>query len=156
TLLSVLLPLAASAACPRFRALSTGLPTAQEWRTHPALGDVNGDGRPDLAALPRKGPGPGVWLFQAPGRWKPASTGLATSDLSCGVGVALADVDGDGHRDLGVADHCHGLSVFLGDGSGAWRMGPAPPRANGGQEDLAFGDVNGDGHADLVAIGSSY
>ncbi len=155
-LFSAALAAAAAAECPRFAPLSDGLPTTLEWRTHPALGDVNGDGRNDLAALPRKGVGPGAWLFGAPGRWREASTGLAIPGFSCGVGVDLADVDGDGHLDLGVADHCHGLFVFLGDGAGGWRMAAAPPRATGGHEDLEFGDLNGDRRVDLVAVGSSH
>jgi hypothetical protein len=152
---SATLAATAAAECPRFAPLSTGLPTAQEWRTHPALGDLNGDGRGDLAALPRKGTGPAAWLFETPGRWKPGSTGLALPAPSCGVGVGLADVNGDGHLDLGAADHCHGLFVFFGDGTGRWRLAARPPRATLGHEDLAFGDLNGDGHVDLVAVGSA-
>jgi hypothetical protein len=80
-------------------------------------------------------------------------------------------VDGDGHLDLGVADRCHGLFVFLGNGAGGWRMTarppraaardldlgtlPVPPGATAGHEDLQFGDVNGDGRTDLLAVGSS-
>jgi hypothetical protein len=123
--------------------------------THPAVGDVNRDGRLDIAALQRKGRGPSVWLGDGKGGWKSASTGLLVPDFSCGVGVDLADVNGDGNLDLGIADHCRGLFVFFGDGKGMWKLGPAVTRQTGiGYEDLAVADVNGDQKMDLVAISS--
>jgi hypothetical protein len=119
------------------------------------LDDVNGDGRMDVAAYPRKHRGPGVWLAGRKQKWTPASTGLVVPGFSCGVGVDLADVNGDGHLDLGVADHCQGLFVFLGDGGSLWRMAPAVlEKDRRGYEDLQFGDLDGDGHLDLVALGS--
>ena len=39
-----------------------GLPPDGEFRSHPSIGDVNGDGLGDIVALPRKGPGPRVFL----------------------------------------------------------------------------------------------
>ena len=48
--------------CPRYVAGSEGLPTRGEWRTHPALADVNGDGHLDIAGNPRKGRGPQLRL----------------------------------------------------------------------------------------------
>jgi hypothetical protein len=141
--------------CPRFESASEGLPTVGEWRTYPDLGDVNGDGRLDVAAYPRKERGPGVWLVDRKLEWTAASGGLVVPGFSCGVGVDLADVNGDGHLDLGVADHCQGLFVFLGDGGKSWRLSASVlERDRRGYEHLQFGDLDKDGHRDLVAIGS--
>jgi hypothetical protein len=147
----------ALAGCPRFVAMSDGLPNETEWRTHPAIADVNGDGYLDLAGLPRKGRGAGVWLGGPGGKWASASTGLLIPGFTCGVGVDFADVNADGHPDLGVADHCQGLFIFHGDGRGGWRVmgGPAIDRDRAGYEDLQFGDMNRDANQDLLAVGSS-
>ncbi len=146
---------ASGEACPRFESASEGLPTRAEWRTFPALGDVNGDGRLDVAGYPRKAKGPGVWLVDRKLKWTAASTGLVVPGFSCGVGVDLADVNGDGNLDLGVADHCQGLFVFLGDGGNSWRLSTSVlEQDRHGYEHLQFGDLEKDGHPDLVAIGS--
>jgi hypothetical protein len=82
--------------------------------------------------------------------------------------VKLADLNKDGHMDLAVADHCHGISVYLGDGKGNWTtsvkgMFPQELAPNNdpdrvqmvrGSEDLDVADVNRDGHLDLVAASS--
>ena len=157
-LLSMLHPTAASAAaeaCPRFVPASEGLPTKGEWRTHPALADIDGDGDLDLAGHIRKGKGAHAWLNDGKSVWTEASTGLMIPGFTCGVGVDLADVNGDGHTDLGVADHCNGLFVYLGDGKGNWRLSSSIlRRAEKGFEDVRFADIDRDGHLDLVAIGS--
>ncbi len=145
----------AELACPRFQPLSNGLPDTGEWRTYPAVGDVNGDGHVDIAGNPRKGRGPRVYLGDGKGGWTNSSKGLRIPEFTCGVGVDFVDANGDGHLDLGVADHCQGVFVFFGDGQGDWQLGPLVRRGKRrGYEDLDFGDMNGDGHPDLVAVSS--
>jgi hypothetical protein len=141
--------------CPRFVSRSEGLPTSVEWRTRPVFADLNRDGRLDLVGNPRKALRPHVWLGRADGGWSESSHGLVMPGFTCGIGVDVADVNEDGHLDLGVADHCNGLFVFLGDGAGNWRLGTSPMlNEKSKYDDLAFGDLDGDGHQDLVAVGS--
>lgn len=140
--------------CPSFVAASNGLPDKGEWRTHPSIGDVNGDGLGDIAALSRKGPGPQVFLGNGLGEWTEASEGLKYANgFSCGVGTRLADVNADGHLDLVVADHCEGVRVFLNDGTGRWSEASwGIPRNLEGFNDVDVADIDGDGRPDLLAV----
>lgn len=148
----------------RVQLLASGLPEAGNWKCDPAIADVNHDGHPDFAAHPRLGTGPRVWLGDGAGNWRESSDGLEFGKPSCGTGILIVDVNADTHPDLVVADHCNGLYVFLGDGTGRWEKvveafhpdgaAPATDEASRGVECVDAGDLNGDGHVDLV-IGSS-
>jgi len=131
-----------------------------------AIGDVNGDGHPDLVIANQcqsidqngncLGPGEvGVLLgngdgtFQAPITFN--SSGYSSDS------VAIADLNGDGHLDLVVANQCAdtscvngSVSVLLGNGDGTFQ---APVGYNSGgytTNSVVIGDLNGDGHPDLV------
>lgn len=74
------------------------------------------------------------------------------------VSVAVADVNGDGHPDLLVANECvtssncsnGGVGVLLGNGDGTFQT--AVSYSSGGQyaTSVAVADVNGDGYLDLL------
>lgn len=148
-----------------FELWSQNLPTKDNWKCDPVLTDVNEDGHPDLIAFARLGSPQGarVWLGDGRGNWRESSEGLDPQMRSCGGGLAVADLNGDGHVDLAVADHCQGVFTYLGDGRGHWRMTAAQLYPEDladesgmvdqfiGAEDLDVGDINGDGHLDIVA-----
>ena len=150
----------------RFTLSRSGLPEAGNWKCDPVLADVNGDGFMDLAAHVRLDKGPQVWLGDGQGNWHTSSNGLDYDGSCCGGGLGFADINNDGNLDLALADHCHGVFVYLGDGQGGWELvardvypvDSVPAEADAGEytgaEDIAVGDVNGDGFLDLVA-GSS-
>lgn len=150
-----------------FTLAATGLPTDGRWKSMPVLDDIDGDGFLDLAAHPRLGEGTQVWLGDGRGNWREASQGLKLAQGSCGGGLDLGDINGDGKLDLAVADHCSGVFVFLGDKRGHWRvstsaLNPAvaqevpseKPNPFIGAEHLALGDINHDGQLDLVVSAS--
>jgi hypothetical protein len=82
--------------------------------------------------------------------------------------VELVDLNKDGKLDLAVADHCHGISIYHGDGTGKWtqvvnglfpeELAPAadPDRVQmvRGAEDLDVADLNRDGNLDIVSASS--
>lgn len=127
-----------------------------------AVGDVNGDGTPDIAygmhhnysATDFGDQLIEVALGDGTGRnWTPWDDGLASSGESYGMfGEDLADVDLDGDLDLGSLSFgcCNGVHVYLNERDGTWRQSFAHTGDNSTTNEIAFGDVNGDGAPDLA------
>ena len=122
-----------------------------------AMGDVNGDGRPDLAVANDCSNSVSVLLnTTAPGAATPsfaAKTDFPTGSVP--YSVAMGDVNGDGKPDLAVANYdSNSVSVLL-NTTAPGRPRPAlPPRADfatgSNPHSVALGDVNGDGRPDLA------
>jgi hypothetical protein len=130
-----------------FRLLSeTDAPVSPRYLT---LGDMNGDGRPDLVFVHggNRRCGVSVLLNEGGGKFKPGPG----YDLGAeAFGVAVADVNQDKRNDLIVAS-VDSVTVLLG---GEGSFGPAtgsPFRAGPGAYHLALGDINRDGKMDIAA-----
>jgi hypothetical protein len=132
-----------------------------------SIGDVNGDGVPDIIAISlcvsgsncESGNGTvGVLLGNGDGTFQPVVTYSSGGYLA--RSVAIGDVNGDGYPDLVVANECQSgpgtcngeVSVLLGNGNGTFQA--AVPYSSGGAptESVAIGDLTGDGIQDVVAI----
>jgi hypothetical protein len=116
-----------------------------------AMGDFNGDGRPDLAIANSGSNNLSVLLGTGNGGFSAASG----SPFSVGYGpmsVGVGDFNRDGLADLAVANETsNGIIVLLGSGSGAFTATPQSPFGTGMRPDaVAIADFNGDGNADLV------
>ena len=120
------------------------------------IGDFNGDGWPDVAvALQTLYPGYlVVALNQGDGTlgdWTPYETG---GDYP--LDVVSADLNGDGHADLVVADNYYWTSrvgVLLGNGDGTFQS-VVTYGTDWAPVQLAVGDIDGDGHPDVVTANS--
>ncbi len=126
-----------------------------------AIGDVNGDGKPDLIAANEcadnncSNGSISVLLGNGDGTFQSAVAYNSGGRYS--FSVALVDVNGDGKLDLVAANQCvdnnctNGtVGVLLGNGDGTFQ--PAVDYSSGGVYAfaIAVGDVNGDGKPDVV------
>jgi hypothetical protein len=114
-----------------------------------AIGDVNGDGWPDLYFCGLQGPNR---LYRNLGDWRFEEMPLV--DAACpdqlSTGAAFADVDGDGDLDLLVNGIAAGTRLFLNDGGGAWtEMRESGLSQSASATSMALADVDGDGDLDL-------
>lgn len=112
-----------------------------------AVGDLNGDGRPDVVTgniLPNT-----ISVLLANG-----SGGLLTHvDYACGNapnGVGIGDFNNDGKQDVATANfNSNNVSIYLGTGGGV--LAPRTDIALAGNPSaLVVADINGDGKKDLV------
>jgi len=127
-----------------------------------ALGDVDNDGLMDIGYgihHDYSGDDLGdqlleVALGDGTGRhWTPWDDGLATNGETWGMfGTDFADVDNDGHLDIGSISFgcCAGVHVYRNNADGSWTRSFG---FLGGNSDMifVFGDIDGDGHADFAA-----
>ncbi len=126
-----------------------------------AVGDVNGDGIPDLAVANRCGRGPctGGVVEVFPGKGD-GTFGPPVTFGSGGLGpssVVIADVNGDGKPDLVVTNDCAdssctngSVSVLLGNGNGTFNTAVSYNSGGLNATSVAIGDLNGDGKPDLA------
>jgi hypothetical protein len=112
-----------------------------------AVGDVNGDGKPDLAVATHFGVS--VFLGDGAGGF---GSGINIMDAFEPLAVAISDLNGDGAADLVVThslpDH-DVLSVLLGNGNATFQTGRDFPTGRFSAA-VVVADVNGDGIPDLV------
>ncbi len=114
-----------------------------------ALGDMNGDGRMDLAVAGydpseiRVYPGDGAGGFGDPMFFDAGSGSQPTA-------IALADITGDGHLDIVTANGQSGsVAVLVGDGAGSFAAA-VHSAAGAWPSRLVVADFNADGHLDVA------
>jgi hypothetical protein len=119
-----------------------------------ALGDVNGDGKPDILTANAAGNSVSVLLGDGRGGFREAPG----SPVDAGPNphwVALGDFNGDTRLDVAVTEHdSTGVRVYLGDGKGGFSAAPGSPfvalSGKAHNHGLTATDVNRDGKLDLL------
>jgi hypothetical protein len=125
--------------------------TTEELPDSVAIGDLNGDGIPDLVVTNWGSGTVSVLLGTGHGNYEPQRSFAAGGRPD---GVVIRDFNGDGVPDLAVTSETNNaVSILLGDGTGAFG---APTSFSVGlyPRALALGDFNGDGVPDLAVVSS--
>ena len=111
-------------------------------------GDLNGDGKADLAIANSGSNNLSVLLGNGDGTFKAAvNYTVAGSPRS----VAVGDFNGDGKADLAVASYSGGVTVLSGNGDGTFQSA-GNNAAGSAPLAVAVGDFNRDGAADLAVV----
>ena len=118
-----------------------------------AVGDVTGDGRPDIVLVGGTGSAAGTRVFaNSSGGFTTAATSVTGGDNA--TGIALADLNNDGRRDLVLSRSSGGDQYHLGTGTSPY-FGASQTLGSLTSGMVAVGDLNGDGYADIVTAGST-
>jgi sugar lactone lactonase YvrE len=115
-----------------------------------ALGDFNGDGIPDVAAIAGPPEQPVViFLGNANGSYTMAPS--LSFDAYALNSMVVADFNSDGVQDLAVVNgDSNTVTVFLGNGDGTFNLVASSSAVAVGSTQEAVGDFNSDGIPDLV------
>jgi len=138
------------------------------YSTDVAIGDLNGDGKPDIVVVNcgnaannhciGAGGNAGVLIGNGDGTFQQVQSIPLGGGGFGAIAVAIADINADGKLDIIVAGDCTSGGcggVLLGNGDGTFQPEIAFDSAGLIAFSLAIGDVNGDGRPDIVAVGSS-
>ena len=115
------------------------------------FGDVNGDGKPDVASAAKDSPG-GNWLAwweQGKDARQPWKKHLIASGQTGATNILIADLNGDRKPDF-VASRGHGIGV-------TWYSAPRWEAHSissdlKGAHSLAVGDIDRDGDSDVITV----
>jgi FG-GAP-like repeat/FG-GAP repeat len=143
-----------------FRAATARSITLPESPGDIVVGDVNGDGRPDVALDSHDSYNVTLLLANVEGGLVVAPNSpivMKRGQHAHTHGLGLGDLNGDGKLDLAtVNNEDNDVSVALGDGRGGFTIAPSSPFAVGPSPyPLALGDLNNDGRLDIVANASA-
>jgi hypothetical protein len=115
------------------------------------FGDVNGDGRPDIASAAKDSPRGNwfAWWEQGENARRPWKKHLIATNQKDATNIVIHDMNGDGRPDF-VASRGHGVGIVWYEAPD-WKSHDIAPDLKGPHA-LAVADLNGDGYPDVVTV----
>ncbi len=145
-----------------FEEMSEGLPRSGMWRENFDVGDLLGQGRPQIVAPPARLTGNFIRVYRLDKsdtgddkwRWRLADLTFENADkVQAAYGAAtIADMDGDGKLDIVFGGHGAGPAVAINKGGGTFKIETWGLPRQMSTRAIAAGDLNGDGRQDLLVI----
>ena len=145
-----------------FEEISEGLPRAGMWRENFDVGDLLGQGRPQIVAPPARLTANFIRVYRldkgdaedSKWRWRLADLTFDNPDkIDAAYGaVTLADMDGDGKLDIVFGGHGEGPAIAFNKGGGSFKVETRGLPRQMSTRAIAAGDLNGDGRQDLLII----
>jgi hypothetical protein len=135
---------------------------AGDWPSYVAVGDLNGDGKPDLVVVAFYAYTVSVFLGQGDGTFQAARTFAVGGHAGYPTAMAIGDFNGDHVQDLAVlVCSCDGsgpstVEVLLGQGDGTFGAPTSFAAGSWGRQGAVVArDFNGDGVLDLAVPGEA-
>ena len=118
-----------------------------------AAGDLNGDGKLDLALVNTSAAALSIVLGNGDGTFQPKTDYSVNTIPGTIAAVEIADLSGDGKSDLAVTDRSLGLVTLAGNGDGTLRTPlPFSVGTGGAPVFVNTGDLNHDNKIDLLGV----
>jgi hypothetical protein len=117
-----------------------------------AIGDLDGDGRPDIVVGDEGRGGAFIYFNKGGGLFEEAFPVGNTADNP--YSIAIVDIDGDKHLDIVLGNEKTNGAILINNGTGRRFTGMRFGGAEGPVYGLGIGDINGDGKPDIVAARS--
>jgi hypothetical protein len=125
--------------------------TTEKYPDAVTIGDLNGDGIPDLVVANHGTNTISVLIGTGHGNYEPQVSYFAGGSPD---GVVIGDFNGDGKPDVAVSvEEPNAVAILLGTGTGSFGA-PTSFAAGTYPRGLAIGDFNGDGKPDLAVVSS--
>jgi hypothetical protein len=139
--------------------ISEGLPREGQWRENIVLADMNGDGFLDIVAPPPRAAEkdknrPSIFLRDREGWKEGAFTFPPLKGYGYG-GIAVGDINRDGHPDIVLAVHQGRIFVLENNGSSGFAERAFPVSGKFHSRAVELNDINGDGRQDIIALSES-